>query len=41
VREWFASRRLGFVFDRSGAVRALPVPSTKRVKHAIAKALMR
>lgn len=41
VREWFASRRLAFAFDASGGVVALPAPSTRRVKHAIAKALMR
>ena len=32
VRDWFAVRRLGFVIDRDGGVRALPGPSLARLK---------
>jgi membrane-associated phospholipid phosphatase len=32
VRDWFAARRLGFVIDQSGGVRALPGPSLRRLK---------
>jgi membrane-associated phospholipid phosphatase len=32
VREWFAARRLGFVVEADGRVRALPGPSLKRIK---------
>ena len=32
VRDWFAARRLGFVIDRNGGVRALPGPSLRRLK---------
>lgn len=39
VREWFASRRLGFFIDREGTVRAFPAPSLARAKRAIAVAL--
>jgi membrane-associated phospholipid phosphatase len=31
VRDWFAARRLGFVLDRDGQVRALPGPSLRRL----------
>jgi membrane-associated phospholipid phosphatase len=31
VRDWFAARRLGFVLDRDGQVRALPGPSRRRL----------
>jgi membrane-associated phospholipid phosphatase len=31
VRDWFAARRLGFVLDRDGRVRALPGPSLRRL----------
>jgi membrane-associated phospholipid phosphatase len=32
VRDWFAARRLGFVIDGDGGVRALPGPSLRRLK---------
>jgi membrane-associated phospholipid phosphatase len=32
VRDWFAARRLGFVLERDGRVRALPGPSLRRLK---------
>jgi undecaprenyl-diphosphatase len=32
VRDWFALRRLGFVIDAAGHVRALPGPSWRRIK---------
>jgi membrane-associated phospholipid phosphatase len=32
VRDWFAARRLGFVIDPNGHVRALPGPSLRRLK---------
>jgi membrane-associated phospholipid phosphatase len=32
VRDWFAARRLGFVSDRNGRVRAWPGPSLRRLK---------
>jgi undecaprenyl-diphosphatase len=32
VRDWFAARRLAFVIDRQGEIRALPGPSTARIK---------
>jgi membrane-associated phospholipid phosphatase len=32
VRDWFAARRLGFVIDHNGGVRALPGPSWRRLK---------
>jgi undecaprenyl-diphosphatase len=32
VRDWFAARRLGFVMDPGGGVRALPGPSLRRLK---------
>jgi membrane-associated phospholipid phosphatase len=31
VRDWFAARRLGFVIDRDGQVKALPGPSRRRL----------
>ncbi len=39
VRNWFAVRRLGFVVDTHGGVRALPGPSWQRVK-AVARRLL-
>jgi undecaprenyl-diphosphatase len=39
VRNWFAARRLGFVADPEGAVRALPGPSWRRLK-AVARRLL-
>jgi membrane-associated phospholipid phosphatase len=39
VRHSFAVRRLGFVVDRSGAVRALPGPSLRRLKSVAHKLL--
>jgi dolichol-phosphate mannosyltransferase len=39
VREWFASRRLGFFIDPKGTVRAFPAPSLARAKRAISVAL--
>lgn len=39
VREWFASRRLGFFIDPEGTVHAFPAPSLPRAKRAIAVAL--
>jgi undecaprenyl-diphosphatase len=41
VREWFAARRLGFVVDSQGVVRALPGPSFTRARRAIGAALAR
>src|SRR6266567_2579961 len=38
VRNWFAARRLGFVAERGGTVRALPGPSWRRLK-AVARGL--
>lgn len=32
VRDWFAARRLGFVIEPDGGVRALPGPSWRRLK---------
>ena len=32
VRDWFAARRLGFVIEPDGSVRALPGPSWRRLK---------
>jgi undecaprenyl-diphosphatase len=32
VRNWFATRRLGFTIDDQGTVRALPGPSWRRIK---------
>jgi membrane-associated phospholipid phosphatase len=31
VRDWFAARRLGFVIDHDGQVKALPGPSLRRL----------
>jgi hypothetical protein len=39
VREWFASRRLGFFIDPQGAVHAFPTPSVARAKRAIVVAV--
>ncbi|MFY9623617.1 MAG: phosphatase PAP2 family protein, partial [Rhodoplanes sp.] len=39
VREWFASRRLGFSIDAEGTVHPFPVPSLPRAKRAIVVAL--
>jgi membrane-associated phospholipid phosphatase len=39
VRNWFAARRLGFVAEPSGTVRALPGPSWRRLK-AVARRLI-
>jgi undecaprenyl-diphosphatase len=39
VRNWFAARRLGFVAEPGGAVRALPGPSWRRLK-AVARRLI-
>lgn len=41
VREWFASRRLGFTAAPDGTVRALPGPSLPRVLRALATAVER
>ena len=41
VREWFASRRLGFFIDSDGVVRTFPGPSFTRVRRAIGAALAR
>ncbi|WP_146618698.1 phosphatase PAP2 family protein [Rhodoplanes elegans] len=41
VREWFASRRLGFSAAPDGTVRALPGPSLPRVLRALATATER
>ncbi|RAI43272.1 phosphatase PAP2 family protein [Rhodoplanes roseus] len=41
VREWFASRRLGFAAMPDGTVRALPGPSLSRVFRALATAVER
>jgi undecaprenyl-diphosphatase len=37
VRNWFASRRLGFVVDAGGSVRAMPGPSLRRIVKAVAR----
>jgi undecaprenyl-diphosphatase len=37
VRNWFASRRLGFVVDAGGLVRAMPGPSLRRIVKAVAR----
>jgi undecaprenyl-diphosphatase len=39
VRNWFASRRLGFTVGSGGAVRAMPGPSCRRIIKAIARRL--
>jgi undecaprenyl-diphosphatase len=39
VRNWFAARRLGFVAEPGGTVRALPGPSRRRLK-AVARRLI-
>jgi len=39
VRNWFAARRLGFVAEPDGTVRALPGPSRRRLK-AVARRLI-
>jgi undecaprenyl-diphosphatase len=39
VRDWFAARRLGFVPDGAGGVRALPGPSFRRLRR-VARALV-
>jgi undecaprenyl-diphosphatase len=39
VRNWFAARRLGFVAESAGTVRALPGPSWRRLK-AVARRLI-
>jgi membrane-associated phospholipid phosphatase len=41
VREWFASRRLGFFVDSEGVVHAFPGPSFTRARRAIGAALAR
>lgn len=41
VREWFASRRLGFFIDSEGVVRTFPGPSFTRARRAIGAALAR
>jgi len=41
VREWFASRRLGFFVDMEGVVHAFPGPSFTRARRAIGAALAR
>jgi dolichol-phosphate mannosyltransferase len=41
VREWFASRRLGFFIDSEGTVRAFPSPSLARARRAIGAGLDR
>ncbi|MEZ5788542.1 MAG: phosphatase PAP2 family protein [Xanthobacteraceae bacterium] len=41
VREWFASRRLGFFVDSEGVVRSFPGPSFTRARRAIGTALAR
>jgi undecaprenyl-diphosphatase len=35
VRDWYAARRLGFVFDADGRIRSLPGPSFARVKRVV------
>ena len=39
VRDWFAARRLGFVIDADGRVRALPGPSFAHVKRVARRLL--
>jgi len=39
VRDWFAARRLGFVVEADGEVRALPGPSWRRVKAVVRRLL--
>lgn len=39
VRNWFATRRLGFTVGSDGAVRAMPGPSCRRIIKAIAQRL--
>ncbi|MEA2987653.1 MAG: hypothetical protein QOG83_364 [Alphaproteobacteria bacterium] len=39
VRDWFAARRLGFVIDADGGVRALPGPSWARIKRVARRLL--
>ena len=39
VRDWFAARRLGFVVDADGRVRALPGPSFVRIKRVARRLL--
>jgi membrane-associated phospholipid phosphatase len=39
VRNWFAARRLGFLVERDGAVRAMPGPSWRHIVKAISRGL--
>ena len=39
VRDYFAARRLGFVIDADGRVRALPGPSFARIKRVARRLL--
>jgi membrane-associated phospholipid phosphatase len=40
VRDWFASRRLGFTVGPDGVVRPLPGPSVRRIVKAVARRLL-